>query len=608
MLLLLLSSASFAVTLQWSRLYAFADVVAVATNADGEVYAASEEWLSGSRHILVRKYARTGEELWAESVLEGLDFDVRDVAVDGEGGVFIAGIAKSAALPTTDGAAMPSFMGHRSGFVVKWNETPRAIEWATYVGGARHPYGHAALNDLNALSVGNDGVVFAIGTTNAADLPTTASTPGQALLGLHDDFAVALASDGSAIVWATYLGGSGGETTPGEDQRSQDVVLDSSGNPVFAGVTTSPDFPTSDGAHQSVLGGDQDLYVVSLTAATGELSWSTYLGGTGREERPSLAVGPEGDIIVAAATSAADFPTTAGVLQPERLLPATAAVEGVVAALGVGADLSWSTFYGGELAGECQSGGAEPLDGCAALVPKGLAIDSEGRIALAGKVAGVNLSTTPDALLRTAAGGADGFLAVLAKHAASLDYASYLGGSDEDTAVDVTVGLDDEIYVVGDTDSGNFPADEGAPGSWRGFAMMLSDPDSLIPLPKLLVNGMDAPISVENGSGVVIEVQLSAREYAGIEADWWVAATYSVNSRWYSYLGGGTGWVLAGETPLDLLPMSTEPLSDLLRSEVLNSSGLANGSYVVYFGVDLEPNGLLDLDQAYYARTTIDVE
>src|SRR2546425_9221497 len=99
-----------------------------------------------------------------------------------------------------------------------------------------------------------------------------------------DSFVTEVNEKGSALVYSTYLGGSGHDFGNG-------IGIDSEGKVFVAGGTTSPDFPTTPGAFDTTCGADGscdtgspfvggmwDAYVTKLSATGSALLYSTYVG------------------------------------------------------------------------------------------------------------------------------------------------------------------------------------------------------------------------------------------------------------------------------------------------------------------------------------------
>jgi glucose/arabinose dehydrogenase len=124
--------------------------------------------------------------------------------------------------------------------------------------------------------------------------------------------------------------------------------------------------------------------------------------------------------------------------------------------------------------------------------------------------------------------------------------------------------------------------------------------------PIIQVNDSRHYLRLPAGSDAVATVALRVdAAQIGTQADWWAAA--STSAGWYSYLPGRDAWVFVGDSPADLMVGYQGPLGDLEAIEILDVIGLSVGRRHLYFGVDTNRNGQLDLDQLEYDLITIDV-
>src|SRR5207245_1191555 len=219
-------------------------------------------------------------------------------------------------------------------FVTKLNPTGAALVYSTYLGGTN--------SDVRlGIAVDSLGQAYVTGRTSSANFPTTAgafqpSFPG----GFFAAFVTKLNPTGAALVYSTYLGGTGGE-------QGFSIAVDAAGNAYVTGNTFSTNFPTTAGAFQPRFGGgDNDAFVTKLnTLASGSASlvYSTYLGGTSDENGFGIAVDATGNAYVTGITFSPDFPTTAGTFQPS-----SPGGDAFVTKLGpTGAALVYSTYLGG---------------------------------------------------------------------------------------------------------------------------------------------------------------------------------------------------------------------------------------------------------------------
>ena len=140
----------------------------------------------------------------------------------------------------------------------------------------------------------------------------------KTLAGSTDAFAVKLNYLGTRLIYATYLGGDGGD-------EGWSIALDSAGNTYLTGLTGSTDFPVIPGAIQMVssFSGYTDAFVTKLSPEGGSLIYSTSLGGPPpntlaqhRVQRgTSIEIDSSGSAYVMGKTNSSQFPVTAGAFQ-----------------------------------------------------------------------------------------------------------------------------------------------------------------------------------------------------------------------------------------------------------------------------------------------------
>jgi Beta-propeller repeat len=325
---------------------------------------------------------------------------------------------------------------HQVGFQVAAYDTGRpliidpALAYSTYLGGSGTDSG-------NGIAIDTAGDAYVTGVTNSPNFPTMSPIPGACPLtcgtGLNTDaFVTKVNSGGTALVYSSYLGGSG-------DDVGYGIAVDSSGAYV-TGATSSSDFPTMS-AFQATLGGPGDAFVAKLNSDGNGLVYSTYLGGESEDVGLGIAVDASGDAYVTGFTDP-DFPTTSGAFQPNA--PAGEAAAFVAKLSAAGNALLYSTYLGGNTFDQ----------------GFGIAVDSGGN----AYVTGVTYSSdfpTKNATQSTLGGPDNAFVTKLNPSligAASLVYSTYLGGSSEDIGYGIAVDFGGNAYVTGSASSDNFPA------------------------------------------------------------------------------------------------------------------------------------------------------
>jgi hypothetical protein len=372
--------------------------------------------------------------------------DVETIAVDPAGRVYAAGLTASTNFPTTPGAFDPSHNGSMDGFIVRLSSDGSALEYATFLGGS-------SSDGIGAVALQASGGVFASGSTESSDFPTTPDAFDTSYNGSWDGFVVQLDTDGDSLVYSTFVGG-------GYVDSVHDIAIDGNGRATVAGDTSSGDFPTTPGAWDADYNGDRDVFVAQLSADGASLVYGTYLGGTGTDEAPNIAIDGNGRVAVAGTTSSSDFPTTPGAWDADYNGRGDVFVTRVSAD---GSTMDYGTFLGGSDGDHCKS----------------LDLYNDDHIVVAGITQSSDFPTTPGAFSTNISGDADTFVVRLAADGGRLDFGTFVGGSGRDQGMSMAVDEVGRAYVGGNTNSPDFPATSGAfdtslDESFDGFLARLS--------------------------------------------------------------------------------------------------------------------------------------
>jgi len=368
------------------------------------------------------------------------------------------------------------------------------LEYSTLLGGSGGDVGVG-------IAVDQRGSAYITGQTTSIDFPTT---PGaiQPVAGYDDAFVLKLSPDGSALEYATYLGGS-------DLDWAVDIALDASGNAYVTGETFSNDFPTTPGSFQRSCPSTASfcwpgfVFVTKLNSRGTVLSYSSYLGGAfqapgaGGFSRPGgIAVDAAGHAYVTGQVAAADFPTTPGAFQTRS----SGSGDAFVTKFAIdGASLVYSTYLGG----------SNEDHGF------GIAVDVEGNAFVTGytgRIEGPNdFPTTPGSFQPTG-NTEDAFVTKLNPSGTGLVYSTLLGGDQVlsgalayfDSGLGIAIDAAGSAYVTGKTWSSNFP--------------ILNPPAELN---KPLVSGSYSFITKlkPDGSGLVYSTYLALGGGGGIAVD-----------------------------------------------------------------------------------------
>ncbi len=354
------------------------------------------------------------------------------IAIDGAGNAYVTGETDSLNFPITGGAYQTVYGGGGSNaFMAKLNPSGSTLVYSTYLGGNGEDQG-------NGIMVDGAGNAYATGHTSSTNFPVTPGAFQTTLLsGAGNSFVTKLNPTGSSLLYSTYVGGSGND-------MAEAIAVNAAGNAFITGATTSPNYPVTPGAYQTVYGATSswDVFVTELNPAGSALVYATYVGENNNDAAYGIALDATGDAYVIGSTGG-NFPTTAGSL--ETAYPGDIGDAFVTKLNPTGTALIYSTYLGG--IGNTHGGG--------------IAVDGSGNAYATGDTAGA-FPTTAGAYQTVYGGGAsDGFMAILNPQGTALVYSTYLGGSGGDSSFKVALDSIGNIYLTGFS-TGNFPTTSGA--------------------------------------------------------------------------------------------------------------------------------------------------
>jgi alpha-tubulin suppressor-like RCC1 family protein len=245
---------------------------------------------TGSTDAFVTKLTATGALAYSTYLGGSYCCDEgHGIAVDSGGNAYITGYTNSPDFPTLN-PLQSSRKGTVDCFVTKLTAAG-ALAYSTFLGGS---------DDDNALGIAVDsgGCAYITGWTQSSDFPTRNPFQGAKKGGM-DVFITKLTAAG-ALAYSTFLGGS-------LEEMGLGIAIDARGNAFITGYTKSADFLTLNPV-QAGLHGTQNAFVAKLTPA-GALVYSTYLGGSGREDWTGIAADPQENAYITGNTTSSDFPT-----------------------------------------------------------------------------------------------------------------------------------------------------------------------------------------------------------------------------------------------------------------------------------------------------------
>jgi uncharacterized repeat protein (TIGR01451 family) len=400
---------------------------------------------AGYCDVFVSKFDVSGDLIWS-TFLGGPNYDrAYAIEVDSQGYVYVAGRAgpgfpvKNAFQPTFQGANQGIY-GDQNAFVAKLEADGSDVVWASYIG-----TGYLC-RDLAIDVNGNAYVPLEyLGSTNPV-LP-----PSQWFQNAYQsspmggsEFGVAkVGGDGSQVLWATWLGGSGDESA------CASIRVDVDGYVYAAFHTDSTDMPKITGVWDQSHNGGVDYYVARFTPGGSDLVFGTYLGGSGDEwvSTHNLALDADGNVYVSLPTDSAGFPITQGPHGP------TGAYDIAVVKFSATGALVESTLIGGN-AGEN---------------PDGIYVDNQKGVFVTGETGSDDFPVTADTAYQSANGGnQDAVLVRLSADFSRLAYATYMGGSAYDNGRSGFLGGDGSLYVTGSADGPGWPTKNAYQDSFAG--------------------------------------------------------------------------------------------------------------------------------------------
>ncbi len=428
------------------------------------------------------------------------------IAVDSSGNAYVVGTTLSSDFPV-QGALQGSNGGSYDAFVTKISPQGNSIIFSTYLGGSDR-------DDGTGVAVDSQGNVYIVGKTRSPDFPTTTNaydtscgTDGSCNSGENDVFLAKINPQGDSLLYSTFLGGSGQDGADGAEEFGHDVAVDQNGLVYIGGHVNSTDFPvkneistcqsgwdafiakidttksgTASLLYSTCLGGGYG-YGIAVDAAgiaylvgsrsnglsgvdilvakvdtnqsgTSSLIFLKFYGGSALDEGADIALDSTGNIYITGYTRSSDFNT-------QNAYDSTCGTDGncnsgnedaFLIKLDTSGNILYATYFGGS---------AEEKG-------HGIAVDSQGRVFIAGETRSPDMPTK-NAYDTTC--GNDGNCDVNSSYydvfiakfdptqsgSPSLIYSSFLGGSSDDYGYALDVDSVGNAYITGETRSDDFP-------------------------------------------------------------------------------------------------------------------------------------------------------
>jgi len=396
------------------------------------------------------------------------------IAVDAQGDAYVAGDTSSSSFPLVkplQKTAAPSF-------VAKLNPAGNALLFSTFFG--------AGDMNINAIALDTGGNAYITGYTDSTSFPTV--NPVQPKLApnatgsgpAYDAFVSKISSDGSLLIYSTFLGGNGMDIGLG-------IAVDPNGNMYVTGTTLSTNFPTMNALDSTNKGNASNYrtgFVTKINASGSAFVYSTYLGGSGIDLANAIAADAAGNAYITGATESVDFPV-ANALEPTYPFSQQAFVTVINPS---GSAYVYSTYLGGE--GFSQA--------------YGIAVNSAGQAWVTGQTQSSNWPMVNP--LQTPKGGFNAvFVTEFSADGSSLLFSTILTGTTGSSQANaIALDATGNAYVAGVVSSKDFPTVNPFQGAIGGgndaFVLKISSGAPGIPTITAVQNGASFSPGLTPGS------------------------------------------------------------------------------------------------------------
>ncbi|MBZ9606997.1 SBBP repeat-containing protein [Clostridium estertheticum] len=256
----------------------------------------------------ITKINSTGSEFLYSTFLGGQQEDTGlAISVDDKGNVYATGFADYAIVDNyyngkpyqnkfkvSENAFQKQFGGGaNAAFIIKLTNDGTVV-YCTYLGGKIADSG-------TAISCDKEGNAYVSGKTFGDFIVTEGAFNPSFPGGNQSIFVTKMSSDGSKLLYSTYLGGS-------STDEVKFIRLDNNNNLYLVGNTTSCDFNVTNGAYETkYFAGNGDGFLSKLNEDGNKLIYSTYIGGSKKDSCDSFYLGNTGIAYISGVTSSKDF-------------------------------------------------------------------------------------------------------------------------------------------------------------------------------------------------------------------------------------------------------------------------------------------------------------
>ncbi|MFC2131786.1 SBBP repeat-containing protein, partial [Bacteroidota bacterium] len=296
----------------------------------------------GSTSSYVCKFSSDGSSLVFSTFIGGNSGALRAIALDSSYNVYVAGMARSSAYPTTSGAFREQKSNSNWDMVVSiLNSNGTSLLYSTYIGGDSSYVPNNYGSEAHALTIDGANNVYVTGYTMNTDFPTTSGAFDSTHNGNYDIAVMKFSSDLSTLIYSTYLGAE-------ENDHASDITLDGFNNAYLTGSTRTGSnlFPTTSSAYDTSFNGSgADIFVSKLNSDGSDLIYSTYIGGDDYDVANGIELDDDNSAYIVGYSGSSDFPTTAGAYDETN----NGLQDGIICKLSSdGSELLYSSLIGGQ--------------------------------------------------------------------------------------------------------------------------------------------------------------------------------------------------------------------------------------------------------------------
>ncbi len=360
---------------------------------------------------------------------------VFNMAQNANGVVYVAGTTLSSDFPTTSNcydnkcgnSGTCDYDGsfyYNDAVIFAFDETLSTLLYSTYLGGSKREYGYG-------ISLTKTGNPIVIGWTESSNFPISSGAYDNSFnSGTDDTYITILDSSLSSINASTYIGGSAYDFGYFAYENTHAAI-------VAFSTTSSTNYPTTSNAYDKTQNGDYDIAVSVFSSNLSSLKASTFIGGSAKEKMYGAITDSKSNAIVAGYSASSNYPTSSGVVGSNF----SGVNDQVLSVLDSTLSNIASTYIGG-------TGDDRAYD---------VRLDKEGNPVITGYTYSSDFPIKGNAYDSSYSAGEDAVIVNF--HSLNLDTitTTYLGGTGDDEAQALLCHSNGDIYVVGTTNSTDFP-------------------------------------------------------------------------------------------------------------------------------------------------------